>query len=125
MPPTRRLVAGLAAFALLLHALAPMTAFASVSASSETVVVCTAHGMVEVPAAELDGRAPPPPAAADPDCCMSCRLAGHAPALPPPTLAPAAPIAVVLARLPTPCGAPARDALPPGSLAARSPPASV
>lgn len=64
--------------AMLLYPLAPLLPAAPAAASADLIQICTAHGVVWVPASDMDGTPPP---AGMPDC-PACALTvhGHAPA---------------------------------------------
>lgn len=101
---------------------------AHAATAGDLLVICTAEGMVHVPAGaadEPDGKgAKHAPAAAE--HCPVCRIAGTAPVLPVPDFVVHTPQSIVetIDRIGTGTPMP-KPAHPLGSLAARAPPTSI
>lgn len=127
-PGWRGWVVRLVAVLLALNFVLPRGGQAHAATAGDLLVICTAEGMVHVPAGIADDQddkgAKHAPSAAE--HCPICRIAGAAPLLPVPDFAVHTPQSIVetIARLgaETPMPEPAH---PPGSLAARAPPASI
>lgn len=124
------MLARAAALLLLFNVLLPMPAFAGLGVDANGLIVCTTDGPIHVGPALLDasdesGKSSLP-AGHHHENCPVCRLAGSAPALPPPTLALLAPTPIVATTSFSLHESPVRaHALPRGSLAARAPPRSI
>jgi hypothetical protein len=119
-------IARVVALLLALNFVLPHAGMAAQHTASDLLVICTAEGVMHVPAADVGGGAGKSTSHAGDEHCPACRLAAGAPILPPPDFVLRTPqsivetIALLGAHEATP-----QPAHPPGSRLSRAPPIPV